>query len=292
MGRKVFENLGRRFALREYITNIDTKVDITTSQDNVSPAELNKIYREALSALGIESRGVYGYVFPVQPFPREEYVTEQHVWTEFWDGTQWVVVDPTWYISSKGSDYFDKNSFHHVKFGSYQSLNELVDFFQASRFVRVTPAKNASLIEPLINVQMSAYDDTKANQQFRLIFINKSNQPVSLQAIKSSVNLAKIELIDKEISANRSLPPGGEFTVNLNFEYGLILKDKQGDIKVNIDYTTNDQPVKTNKGFLHTIRINSNISNYMSEIVLGLVLIFALISFVSFIIYHKKFATK
>jgi hypothetical protein len=287
VAKKVFELVCTQYELNEYITNVDTVVAISPDKKKVNPAELNAIYREVLTSFGIENRGNYGYVFPIQPFQRSEYITEEHVWTEFWDGTHWVVVDPTWRISSRGTDYFDKNAFHHVKFGTYQNIDDLRTFFANSGLVKLTPVTYESKVEKKLEVQMSAYNDTYLNKEFRLLLTNKSNQQVRINSLFPTIDISDITLKTSKIDLNTVIYPQSSLSITVPLEYGLILKNREGSVHVKVEYEDMDKHW-SNKLFSHSITIRSNISGYVSQTILVVVILFVFVSIGSFALYRKK----
>lgn len=285
--KKAFELLSKNFELNDIVTDENTRIDISAEKKGVNPAELNKIFREILTYFNIENRGVYGYVFPEQAFQRAEFMTEQHIWSEFWDGSKWVVVDPTWYIASKGNDYFDKNAFHHVKYGDYHNLSDLNFFFSNSRLVKLTPAMIAENIEKTLSVEMLAYDGTHLNKEFRVIIKNNSNQPVKISKIFPNLSLEGVKIKESDFNIDKVLFPRSQLNLTIPLEYGLRLKDEEGPINIKVDYEDLSK-VSMSKTFSHNINIRSNISSYLSEIILGLFLVFMFVSVGSFVVYRSR----
>jgi hypothetical protein len=260
---------------------------LSIENKKVNPAELNKIFRESLSSLNIDNRGVYGYVFPVQPFQRNEYVTQEHVWSEFWDGEKWISVDPTWKVSSGGTDYFDKNAFHHVKFGNYHDMKDLDAFFANSGLVSFVPVKYKSNLERKLEIEMSAYNDTYLNKEFRVVLVNKSNQIVKINSIFPSLNLDGVLLKDKKIDINKVIYPQSELNFTIPLEYGLVFRNKEGSVAINVEYEDLNR-TWSSKNFSHTITVRSNVSKYLSQMILGVVVLFVFIALSTFTLYKKK----
>jgi transglutaminase-like putative cysteine protease len=287
IARAAYDAVTTSFELNDYITNVDTTIDLKPDKAKVNPAELNRIYRQVLSHYSIENRGVFGYVFPIQPFQRNEYVTEQHVWSEFWDGEKWISVDPTWKISSRGTVYFDKNFFHHVKFGTYRELSDLHTFFANAGLFKITPVKYESMIDRKLDIEMSAYNDTYLNKEFRVVITNKSNDIISLKSIYPSIDLKGVAIKHSKVDVNKHLYPNSQLTFTIPLEYGVIFKNKEGGVHIAVEYEDQNN-VWSNKAFNHAITVRSNISRYLSQIILIVVIVFVFISIGSFTLYRKK----
>jgi hypothetical protein len=283
----IFYQIISKYTLSNFITTPSTTVELSNNKTELNPAELNEIYRQVLTKLGIENRGVYGYVFPIQPFVREEFKTDLHIWSEFWDGEKWVVVDPTWFITSKGNDYFDKNSYHHIKFGNYRSISELKSFLNSAQYLKITPLQNQSYFSKDINIVMQGYSDTQANKNFRLEFVNKSNQPVYLDTLTANLNnIDAVKIIKDKTKFDTAIFPNSKLTVDIPLDYGMLWKDKSGTINLSLDYKDQNNTQSTIK-FSHAINVRSNISSYISEFLIGVILLFLLITIGSFVLYKK-----
>ncbi len=286
IAQNVFALLLRTFELNDYLTTVDTTIDLSREKNKVNPAELNSLFRQILTSFSIENRGDYGYVYPIQAFKRDQAITEQHIWSEFWDGAQWIVVDPTWYVFSKGTDYFDKNAYHHVKFGTYHELSELKDFFAYSGNMRLSPTSLKEPVEKKIELAMSAYDDTYLNKEFRVVFTNNSNQPLTIDSIAPVLNMANVRSKESTIKLKKVIYPGAEMTIHIPLEYGLLLGDRKGNAQIQATYSEESgMPVK--ETYEHAITIKSNISSYLSQIILGVVLLFFGLTVGSFIFLKK-----
>lgn len=287
IAKQVYDIVTTSFELNEYSTTIDTAVSLDPEKRKVNPAELNSVFRQMLSSLNIENRGIFGYVFPIQPFQREQYVTEQHVWSEFWDDEKWISVDPTWKISSRGTDYFDNNMFHHVTFGTYHKIDEISIFLANIGLVRLTPVKYESHVDRKLEINMLAYNETYLNKEFRMIIKNTSNDLITLTNLYPSLDLPGVTLRNDQIEINKTLYPGGELTLSIPLEYGIIFKNKEGGMYVTIGFK-DDTGFSTSQSFNHVITVRSNLSRYFSQSILIIVIFFVLLSIGSFTLYKKN----
>jgi hypothetical protein len=278
----IYNLVSKSVSLSDYLTTTDTQIEFTDEDEKLNPAQLNSLYRQLLTRFGIENRGVYGYVFPVQPFIRETFVTEQHVWSEFWDGEKWIVVDPVWVITSKGGDYFDKNAYHHIKFGNYENFADLIPFFESSGVIKVTPLRDPQDIKKNIEVDMQAYDEAFLNKEFKLVLTNKSSEIVKINKITPSIETENIKIGNFTFDRDINLYPNSSVNITVPLEYGLLVARKQGDFRLNIEYVdANGEAYK--EGYTHVISIRSNISSYFSLLIISVMTLFLLISLVSFL---------
>ncbi len=288
VAKDVLNQLESHITINDYMSTVDSGVAIQEGQKAFNVLEANQLYRELLTSQGIDNRGVFGYVFPIQPFEREDLASEPHVWSEYWDGSKWVSVDPAWIIASYGNDYFDKNFYHHVKFKDYTLPEEARSFFAAANNVAITPMKETGHVEPKSDVSMLAFADTFLNKEFTMLLHNDSNQPVTIDSISFAlINLEGVTVGQDKIEVSRMIMPNASIEVSVKLAYGLVVVGKEGKINVNVTYT-NLEAKQFTKNFFHPLNISSNISKYASEMVLVLILVFVFISLISFSLLKKK----
>lgn len=264
--RNIFNFLNDYFTMTDYLTSAQTTVDLKIEKKTINPAELNKVFRETLSKLNIENRGVYGYVFPTQLDAKDDSTAQVHVWSEFWDGEKWISADPTWYISSKGTDYFNKNAFHHIKFGNYDSFEDIKTFFSITNQIRISPRKEDSPQKNL-DLSLAAYNDTYLSKEFRLVLTNKSNQPIFIDTLSPKIGLRKVKFKDKEIQINKILYPNSKIDLTLPLQYSFQPLSKQAIVSSTIAFSTLDGEKNTNEVKV-PITIKSNISSYLILVIL------------------------
>jgi hypothetical protein len=291
LSKSIFDMLIREFTLTDYLTTSNTYVDITSEKKKLIPSELNKLFREILTSFGIENRGIYGYVFPIQPFIRDNFVAEQHVWSEYWDGKKWIVVDPTWYVASKGTDYFDKNSYHHIKFGSYHDIKELKSFFDSSSVIKLIPQTSLSNISRKEDLVLSALSDASINKEYRVFLINNSNIPLKINFLTTTVDKDKVKLKEPNLKIDNTIYPGGQLNVNIPLDYSLNIKNIAADLKLEVDYSTLSGE-SSSKNYIHKINIRTNLSSYLIQFILGFVLLVITLPVFIFGVYKLTFRRK
>lgn len=284
---KIYQDSLLAFTVDNYNVseNLVTKFDEDKISVNIE--ELNLIYKYLLGEAGIETRGVYGYVFPIQPFQREIYFVEQHIWTEFWDGQEWISVDPAWYLSSKGNKYFDNNQFHHIKFGNYHDISELKSFFNSKRFISITPLKEKNNIEKTGDLEVTSDDTVYLNKELQISIKNRFNYPITITNITSDTDQTDITAIKPELKSTFILMPGDNVNLNLKYDYQFILLNRVIKSDINIEYSDGSD---SNKIILKKLNptVQSNISNYISYIIFGLFVLIALLSLIGLSLYKIK----
>lgn len=284
----LYKSLPKYFSISNSRINIDTNIQLSEGKTELNPLELNKIYRELLAAYDIESRGVYGFVFPIQPFQREDFVTEQHVWTEANIDGKWITIDPTWLLTSKGVNYFDANSFHHIKFGNYQTIEELKRFLTASEFISLTPLTSSQQISSTQEIKVKVDKESYSNKEIRLTINNTSNQIIELKDISLSLeNLNGINLVDNRININKSLYPNSSIYLTVSVQYGILPIGKQGNLKIDLHYFDGEGEEKE-IGFVSNLKIQSNVSNYIAIGFLIFVTGFGLLSVFVLSFYRRR----
>ncbi len=266
---KIYLDLLPSYSINQYNISLDNKVELTPDKLVLNIEEANQLYRELLGEAGIESRGVYGYVFPIQPFERNEYLVEQHIWTEFWDGSEWISTDPAWLLSSKGINYFDNNLYHHLKFGNYFEIKDLTTFINTKRFTKITPLSEFSEIQIKNSLEISSNSLVYLNKELKIRLFNDSNQILDIRSIKASSNDSNIDINENILSKPIKIYPNEEYLTTVNLDYGFILFNRSSDISLNSIITTgsgNDNIKNQNMN----ITIQSNISSYISYLIIGL----------------------
>ncbi len=209
--------------------------------------ELNFLYRYMLCLLGINTRLSYGYVFPVQPLIGYTDDAYQHSWVEIWDGSRWILADPSWYLSSKDI-YFDNNNFIHIKFFHlYEASNDLIDVFR-QQYGKLSVKALSSLPAEAVrefnfnDLEFSIDPILKDRRSYRVRLRNSSNQFVFVNNInfdcyicykfQSSLNSSDIVVLN----------PFSEFSFYLEEKYfSLILFNENVNLRLEIDYSTDHQ---------------------------------------------------
>lgn len=291
--REIFYRLRLNYVLKDYLTTYETQIgDLNTNE--VNPAELNQLFREILTALEIPNRGVYGYVYPLQPFPREVEVTDQHVWSEYWNGEAWISVDPVWYIASGGTDYIGNNALHHISFGNYLNFEEIRSFFRAYNYIQVNPSNIPIPVEPEVELRMSFYKDTFLNKEYKIILKNNSNQPIAISSLVPTLNkMNNIKLDIDKVEVNEILPPlNSEVTLTIPLQYGMVMRKSSGEMNVKVNYKDNETGIIQASTFLNNVTISSNISDYLVEVVVGIIGATLLLSIILFTIFRKALFRK
>lgn len=279
----------KRFKVNDYKVNLFTTNSLSENKFEVNVVELNYIYRSLLAKFNIESRGVFGYVFPIQPLKRDSFNAYQHVWTEFWDGSKWVVVDPAWYLSSGGTVYFDNNNYHHIKFGHYNEEKEIIDFFKQDRYFIVKPLK-----------QIYKPSDTSTNLELKLDAYSALNQSLILEFYNPTSKILKVSKIDISTSQNHFLPdsentssflipPKSTIKHNITVENKVSVKKSNIDIQVTAQYTDLTS-VKDFVSVKDQLEMKTNISRYLTSVYLAVILLVYVILLV-FLLVRRPLTT-
>lgn len=271
--QRFLQNLSKKIEVVDYITNIDSKIEINTDDTTLNPLELNKILREFLSMNKIESRGVFGYVYPIQIVQNESQNVEPHIWSEFWDGEKWVSVDPTWFITSGGNNYIGKNFYHHIKFGDYTGIDAFNKFITKMDGLNVTPLKRESSTLEEVKVNLLAFDKATINKTFEVMVESKSNKPIMLNTIEVNFNSSDRNLsFDKsKHEVNTVLMPNEQRRFSFGIDYRYILKTVSEDVSVKIEYTSKPNSEPIFKSFKHNIFIKSNLTKYLTNVYVGVI---------------------
>lgn len=283
---KIYLDLIANYSINNYSIAKDFALSLEESKLNVNVAEINQVYREMLGVAGIESRGVFGYVFPIQPFQRNEYFVEQHLWTEFWDGNEWISADPAWLISSRGTNYFDKNRFHHIKFGNYFEFDKLDDFFNTKRFLKIKPLSDASALSINEDLQIDFNSEVYLNKEVKLSIKNRSNFPIKLTNLNLKFDSEEIDFKRINIIEPIYIYPNSDlaFTLDLDYENSLFKRETKSELTV--EYEDENQAVKERKIDTQII-IQSNLSSIISYIIIGGFIIIVLVSLFMISVYKS-----
>jgi uncharacterized protein YneR len=265
--KDLFYYLSDHYIMSDFLTTVDTTLDLKMDKKNLNPAELNRLYRDVLTKVNIENRAVFGYVYPAQSDVKADATAKAHIWTEFWDGEKWIVTDPAWYISSKGTDYFDKNQFHHIKFGTYQELTDLKNFFINADLITIVPHSKDISVKKEGEIILSAYNDTYLTKEFRMVLTNTSNQPLLFESLSSNVALKDVQFKSDTIELDRVIYPNSQIDIALPLEYGFLLTTKKSNVKSVVRYSTFDG-TKEERDFQHDINVKSNISSFLVFLIL------------------------
>ncbi|BDQ04882.1 MAG: hypothetical protein KatS3mg084_0400 [Candidatus Dojkabacteria bacterium] len=283
IAKDIYIQVLKRFKINDYKVNSFTTNSITENKFDVNVVELNYIYRNILEKFDIESRGVFGYVFPIQPLKRDTFITYQHVWTEFWDGSKWVVVDPAWYLSSGGTIYFDNNNYHHIKFGHYYDESEISDFFKQEAYFIVKPLTQVYKpldIDKKLELKIDSY--SSLNQNLTLEFHNHTSQIIQVSKIDISTNIDSLRSDFDEISSFL-IPPESKIRYPIKLESDISITKRNADINVSAQYTSSFNLVDT-ATVKKQLEITTNISRYLvfvyTSVLIG-VCVFLFISMVS-----------
>lgn len=275
----------KRFKINDYKVNSFTTSSVVENKFEVNVVELNYVFRYLLSLFDIESRGVFGYVFPIQPLKRDTFNSYQHVWTEFWDGSKWVVVDPAWYLSSGGTIYFDNNNYHHIKFGHYYDESEITDFFKQDPYFSVKPLNQ--IYEPsdtstTLELKLEAY--SAINQNLVLEFYNPT--PKILQVSKIDIFAGGDNFLsDLDEVSSFLIPPKSTIKYPIKIKNDVSVRKRNIVIEVFAEYTDliNVTNLVSVKGQLE---VKTNISWYLIMAYFAVTILVYLVLFV-FMLVHR-----
>jgi hypothetical protein len=277
----IFEDILRNFSVKDYRISKELEINLDQSKTEVNSEELNYIYRYLLNKFDIESRGTYGFVFPIQPFKVEVFKTDIQIWTEIWDGTEWISADPVWYISSRGTSYFNNNNFHHIKFGNYQKLDDIKEFFDNATAIKIVPLEKKSDIVINEKLEVKIEPEVYINKELKVKITNSSNYPLKLNNIFLNIkNFGRFDDI------NMTLFPNSSVSIAIPLDYNLIVLNQRKDIKLDIVYK--DDAIERTATTESNILIPSNISSYLSIIIFSIFIIFSLGSVLLLSFYKKK----
>jgi hypothetical protein len=286
----LYRNLYKKFTASKYLPGVDDKIVFGDKKDNegkifLNPAEIIQIYRELLSIYNIKSRGVYGYVFALQPFKRINFQTEIHIWTEIWNGEFWIPSDPLWQDSSKGTDYFDQLSYHHIKFGNFYDYSQVADFISQQGLINLIPLSKSVPISDDLNIKINYEKEAYLNKEVVVTLTNNSKRPYLIKEL--NINSDKRKVSSTTNINDIILYPNTFTNLILTIDYDLIFFEE--DIKCDLLlYLDNNNTVEEKTHNLN-ITIRSNISTYFSLFVIVILGVFIATSFLLITIYKPKF---
>lgn len=259
--KNLFYYLQNNYSVTNYLTDQSTKVRLDKERQDLNPAEINQLFRDVLTLLNIENRGVYGYVTPIQAQTEQSADTsaQEHIWSEFWDGTKWVSADLAWIISSKGTDYFEKNHFHHVKFGNYNEFEEILNFFGSNNILNIALNKNIQALSETIDINLHSYTEAHVTREWRISLENKSQRPIFVDSIKTDTTTKSIRFENNQMEIKKMIYPNSKVDVTVPLSYGLLLTNKNAQFNTLIRYSDLDKDLTSS--FNNTVRVRSNYSS-------------------------------
>lgn len=266
------------------------------NRTNLNVFELNSLFRYLLCLLDIKSRFVMGYVFPIQPLKRIQNSTYQHTWVEFWDGNKWVSTDPSWYISSKGDLYFDKNNFHHITFSYfYDFYNSIIEIFQKQKdFINIVSLDNFEILnlfsfnnENIKKVNLFIEDKPGINKKVKLTIQNLTNKFLFLEKINFNCEICNNDLFFSNLYIIKPFSYV-EFSVKLDY-FDFIIMDRKINIGVSVNWY-NDISKNLNSEYSQNfdIFLKSNLSIYFI-LIANLILVLFILFILSFYINNLRF---
>lgn len=166
-------------------------------------------------AANIPAREVEGYAYSTDPQlqPLTTGNSILHAWPEYWDGSQWIAIDPTWANTSHGVDYFSKMDFYHFAFvvhGHSSSDPAPVRQIQvafAPYQDSVTPPLDVSWRKPwqLFPFYLSSNPLVITNNQHQALY----RIPITLAA-------ENLDLVSPSIGNIDQLPPYGHYSFGVS----------------------------------------------------------------------------
>jgi hypothetical protein len=263
------ETIGN-YSISQFKLDTNMSLDLSSDRNTLNIIEINQLYRYLLGYFDIESRGVFGYVFPIQPFERNRYFVEPHIWTEIWDGEKWVSADPAWLISSRGTSYFDKNNYHHIKFGNYYNQDTLNQFIDSTRFISIKPIEKMVESNSQGDIEVRFDEFVYLNKELKFSLINKSNNIKKIEKININSSFPTKLMHEKE---SIYLMPNEIYSTTALLEYNLIPINREINVQITLDLVDRFGEV-TVKQYDGISIIQSNISSYLSYfVVIGFVVI-------------------
>jgi hypothetical protein len=287
IAQTIYQNYLTRFAIDDYRIANDLQIDITEDKFKVNSLELNYIYKYLLNRFGIQARNIYGYVFPIQPFKSTDYKTEKHIWTEFWNGSEWITTDPVWYLSSRGTVYFDNNDFTHISFGNFTSVNDLKNFLSADQLVSVIPISTSAYKENFSDLSINFTNQVFMNRELQATITNTSNTPIALKDISLNLPNHDINVLKDFNNLDIILYPNTTITLAFPLDYDLVLLNETKTAHINVDFG-GVETGQTSQTLDSNITIQSNISSYMSILIFGGFILFSLSSIFAVNFYKKR----
>lgn len=86
--------------------------------NNAICTEFTDLFIALARSAGIPAREINGYAYTDNPTlqPLSLVADVLHAWPEYWNGSVWKPIDPTWEDTTNGIDFFDKFDLSHVTF--------------------------------------------------------------------------------------------------------------------------------------------------------------------------------
>lgn len=207
--------------------------------------EFTDLFVTLARAAGIPARAVEGYAYTGNSKLRPLSLVADvlHAWPEYYDETQktWVMVDPTWGVTTGGMDYFSSFDFNHIAFvvngqsstypipaGGYK-LTEI-----NSKDVNVVFATSSEFTDQInadINANFPSYALSGISVAGNVVIENKGNMPIlGKRVIVESDFLPR----SQEYYIEEVLPYGKK-VINISFPKTQFLTNKAYHVRILLD---------------------------------------------------------
>lgn len=217
--------------------------------------EFTDLFITLARAAGIPAREVDGFAYTtnykLRPLSAGRDIL--HAWPEYWDKERkvWVMVDPTWEVTTGGMNYFDKLDFNHFALVTKGLSSELP-----------LPAGAYKLTEGQgkdVDVEFTFTDWPQTNPQYeitwnlpkwlisRLEFENYSMQIKNIASIAGYAKEIKVDSSPSGLLKNEPsdlfLAPSETYKLNFNFRKLGLFESFNGSLFVTIDGKTFTKPL-------------------------------------------------
>lgn len=251
--------------------------------DNPSSAvclEFTDLFIALARAAGIPAREVDGYAYTQNTQERPLSLVKDilHAWPEYYDTEKqaWIMVDPTWENTTKGTDYFDIFDFDHITFAIKGEKSTYPVPAGGYKLVGGENVKDIFMTFgndfPTTDQQLTALFDMR-NTQFagtaitgNITLSNVGQQAITPQQI--IITATKLNPHKQLLTMTKDIPPYGHIQSTIGFEKTDFLTNAKEVITMQIGDKTLTKAITIYPIFLKTNYLIGGIIGVISCIIL------------------------
>lgn len=207
--------------------------------------EFTDLFIALSRAAGIPAREVdgYGYTNNDKDKPLSLASDVLHAWPEYYNDQkhQWIMVDPTWGNTTKGTDYFTLLDLDHISFlvkgvsstypipaGGYKLTGK-----ESTKDVSISLAANTSLLSsnPLLSIMLDNHSTDPMKVSGMVTITNPSGIAIQAQKI---IIASDIFAIHNQFVQIPIVPPFGKQTIPVSFEKKTLLTNVLAMVTIQI----------------------------------------------------------
>ncbi len=218
-------------------------INALKNPDKALCMEFTDLFIALARAAGIPAREINGYAYSqnIKSEPLSLVADVLHSWPEYWNDIdkKWVPVDPTWAVTTGGTDFFNKFDLNHFAFVIH-GVNSVKPYSPGSYKLGAYPEKD-------VNVTFGKLPDNKGpmiKTSYKLlgyfpIFSRKLNF-VAENSGKSATYNANLSISGIEHPLNikiKAILPFSKYETSVVVPYGILATKVQDSITISINGT-------------------------------------------------------